>query len=359
VESVPLRRLVAGPRPSPDRVFFTSIWFRGHNNPRYAELLPRLNRLDRYLLVASDRRVVRGLQYRAYRSTRRVRNPLLLQLASRRYRGMFTADPEQIPWFDGPVVADVDDPYYTREHVELLNHPNLRAYVVTAERAARRYEEMGVRKPFHVIPQGMSFASLRDEAVAAARERKGDRVVVGWMAAWLLTEGDRDADGPLYNVDHLLEVWSRIHEAAPNTVLWLIGEPSERVRRRLENRDDVVLWGRLPRERALSTAAAFDIALYPRTQDTGIQAAKVGEFIGLGVPTVSYDYKVTENIRELGAGVLVRTRDEFVDAVVELALHDDRRLALAEQTARAGRDLDWDVLARRYEEILERYVPAG
>ena len=42
MDSVPLRRLVTGPRPAPGRIFFTSIWFKGHNNPRYAELLPRL-----------------------------------------------------------------------------------------------------------------------------------------------------------------------------------------------------------------------------------------------------------------------------------------------------------------------------
>ena len=52
-----------------------SIWFKGHNNPRYAELLPRLHRLDRYLSVCSDDRLVRGVQYRAYRHTRRARLP--------------------------------------------------------------------------------------------------------------------------------------------------------------------------------------------------------------------------------------------------------------------------------------------
>ena len=212
---MPLRRLLVGPRPDADRLFFSSIWFEGHNNPRYAELLPRLTRLDRYLFVASNRRIVRGLQYRAYRYSRFVRNPAVMRLASRRYCGTFTADPEQIRWFAGPVVADIDDPYYTQEHVDLLNLPNLAAYVVTDERAARRYEEMGVRKPFHVIPQGISFASLRDDIIAETRTRKGEDVIVGWMAAWLLSAGDRDADGPLYNIDHLLDLWSRIRVEAP------------------------------------------------------------------------------------------------------------------------------------------------
>ena len=33
-------------RGSPDRVALLSIWFHGHNNPRYAELLPRLEFIE-------------------------------------------------------------------------------------------------------------------------------------------------------------------------------------------------------------------------------------------------------------------------------------------------------------------------
>ena len=75
----PFRRLLTGPQPDPDRIFFTSIWFKGHNNPRYAELLPRLTRLDGYLATASGERIPRGLQYRAFRWSARVRNPARLR----------------------------------------------------------------------------------------------------------------------------------------------------------------------------------------------------------------------------------------------------------------------------------------
>ena len=69
----------------------------------------------------------------------------------------------------------------------------------------------------------------------------------------------------------------------------------------------------------------------------------MGEFIGLGVPTVSYDYKVTENLRETGAGVLVPTPREFVDAVVRLGEdeaareRDRRRRPTGRRGARLGR----------------------
>src|SRR3954463_13218827 len=106
------------------------------------------------------------------RATKRPRHPALLRRASRRYRSLFTADNEQIPLFDGPVVADVDDPFFRPREVELLSHPSLKAYVVTAERAARRFEELGVEKPWHVVPQGVSLGSIDEQerlAVAEAR----------------------------------------------------------------------------------------------------------------------------------------------------------------------------------------------
>jgi glycosyltransferase involved in cell wall biosynthesis len=353
------RELLVGEAPGPERIFLMSLWFKGHNNPRYAELLPRLSRLDAYLTNFSERRIPRGVQYRAFRWTRKARNPALFALASRRYRAMLTLDNEQIRYFAGPVVADVDDPVYDDAHVALLRRPNLKAYVVTAERAARRYEALGVDKPWHVIPQGVSLGSLTDDLVAqAAVRRRNDDVVVGWMSAHLLTTGDRDGDDSLYNVDHLLELWDEIHARLPRGRLWLVGGASERVRKRVADREDIVLFGRLPREQALATAANFDLALYPRVKDQGIQAAKVGEFIGLGVPTVSYDYKVTENLRETGAGVLVQSPREFVDAVVRLGDDETARSGIAAAARRAGADLDWDLLARRYEdEILDRYLP--
>ena len=146
MEVLPFRRLVTGPAPTPDRVVLHEHVVQGPQQPAVRGVDPAPDRLDRFLLTASERRIPRGLQYRAFRYSRSVRNPIVMQLASRRYRGMFTADPEQIRWFRGPVVADIDDPYFTQAHVDLLNRPNLVAYVVTAERAARRYEEMGVRE---------------------------------------------------------------------------------------------------------------------------------------------------------------------------------------------------------------------
>ena len=360
MREVRLRELMRG-APSADRVALLSIWFHGHVNPRYAELLPRLERLDACLLRLPEARVPRGLGFRAFVASRPVLLPAVFRAASKRYANLLTLDFAQLAHWPRTAVMDADDPFFTPREVELLQRPALRAYVVTAESAARRYEALGVDKPWVVIPQGVNLSAATPElrSTAAARKRDGE-VVLGWMAAHLLSSGDRDAENPLYNVDHLLELWDQIHERVPNGRLWLVGAPSPRVRERLAGRDDVVLFGRLPREQALATAASFDVAPYARTADQGVRAAKVSEFIGLGVPTVSYDYEVTANLRETGAGVLVPDAAGFVEATATLLQDRAARGGLAAAALRAGQELDWDVLARRFEaEVLDRYLPAG
>ena len=265
---------------------------------------------------------------------------------------MFTADNEQLAHFRGPAVADVDDPTFSPREVELMRQPSLAAYVVTAERAGRRFQELGVDKPYHVIPQGVSLGSLRDDLHRRGRAHGGAKAR-SWSAGCPRTCSRARTAAATARSTTSTTCSSSGRRSTPvcrPARLWLVGGASERITARLLGRDDVLLFGRLPREEALATAAAFDLALYPRTEDKGIQAAKVGEFIGLGVPTVSYDYEVTENLRETGAGVLVPTPREFVDAVVRLSEDEGARGELAAAARRAGAELDWDVLARRYEE---------
>jgi glycosyltransferase involved in cell wall biosynthesis len=356
---LPLRTLVRGPA-RPDRILYHGLWFKGHNNPRYAELLPRLERLDPVAILCSGRRAPRALQYRTLRAIRPLRHAVLLRAASRGYRYLLTGENEQIAYFRGRIVSDVDDPVFTPREVELLNRPSVAAYVVTAASAAHRFESLGVSKPWHVVPQGVALRSLSDGARAdvAHRLRRDGELVVGYMAAFLRSRNDVGGDNALYNVDHLLELWPEIAARVPQARLWLLGEASGRVRDLVAARGDVLLLGAVPKERVLAYAANFDVALYPRSEDQGIRAAKVAEYMGAGAPIVCYDYEVTRDVAEAHAGILVSSPREFVDAVVSLAADRARRSELAAASAAAGAKLDWDVLARRYaDEILDRYLP--
>jgi glycosyltransferase involved in cell wall biosynthesis len=353
------RLLLGNPNPSGDRVFHHNIWFRGHNSTQSEGLLNRMTRVDCYLAMCSDRRLARAVQFRAYRATQRARHRVVVGAAGRRYRWMLTHSPDQIPYFPGPVVAQVDDPNFTPAEAGLLSLPNVVVCVVTAESAAERLRHLGVPGPFYVLPLGSEIETLTPAAIDAVRlrHRRPEEVVVGYIASTLRLPGDRHAENPLHNVEHLLTLWDDIHDRVPHGRLWLVGETSPQLRARVAGRADIVLHGAVPRVRALAYVANFDIALYPRTADQGVRASKIADYLGAGVPTVSYDYRVVDDLRQAGAGLLATTPADFVAAVERLATDPSERRRLADAARRAGTERDWRVLAPRFErEVLDHYL---
>jgi glycosyltransferase involved in cell wall biosynthesis len=360
VEHIKFRRLIAGPPPASDRIFFHHTWFKGHNNPRYARLLPRLERLDRFVVTVSDRRPLRGIEARALRATRQLRHRIMFRAANRRYRWMFAIGTEQIPHFRGTVVVDCDEPRLTKQEVELLNRPNVAAVVVVTDGVARRYEELGLRTPCHVIPQGVDLGLLSrsDIAAVAERHRRDGHLVVGYISAWFLTPADRRHD-EIYDIEHLLELWDAISVRLQGAQLWLIGRASKRARALCAARDDVTLFEDIPYGGALPYIANFDIALYPRRTDPPRpdMAVKLVEYMGAGVPVVSYDLESTAVVRQTGAGIPASTPRDFVEAVEHLALDEPERRRLAGTASTAAAAFDWDDLVRRYQdEVLDCYL---
>jgi glycosyltransferase involved in cell wall biosynthesis len=331
-------------------VLYFHTWYRGHNNARYAELLPRLARVDATLLTYPGPRVARALCELAWRAVRPAAEPSILRRLQRTHRYAFVTDVGQLRSLSVPAVVDVDDPVFTEETARLLDRAA--ALVVTAPRVGERLEELGVRKPFHVVPQGVARETL-DGFIP----RPNGRPTVGYLAAFLLLPGDRGGDNPLYDVTHLLELWDEIVEHSPGAVLELAGRASPALRRRLQGRGDVVLLGALPRPALLPVVAAWDVALYPRSVDQGVRASKIAEYLGAGVPIVSYDYQVVSDVRDAGAGILVGSPREFVEAVVGLLASDDRRAELAACSRAAGEARDWRVLAQQYAAILDEHLP--
>ena len=329
-----------------DVLYFNS-WYRGHNNARYSELLPRLERVDATLLTFPRARVARAVAERAWRRAKPGLEPRILRRLERSHPYAFTTDVPQLSALRVPTVVDVDDPVFTPEHAALLNRAT--AFVVTAESAARQYESLGVERPWHVVPQGVALESVGDV------EPRAD--VVGYLAAFLLLPGDRGGANPLYDVSHLLELWEEIRSRRADAVLELAGAPSEALRRRLAGRDDVRLLGALPRSELMPRVAGWAVALYPRTVDQGIRASKVAEYLGAGVPIVSYDYEVVADLRAAGAGILVRTPQEFAAAVGHLLAEPGERSKLAAAARAAGAERDWRVLAARYASILDEHLP--
>ena len=346
--------------PASDRIFFHGRWAAGgDHNPRYTQLLPRLERLDPFLIGVSQRWPIRGVQARLLTATARKRYRVVFAAANRKYRWMLTTDHRQITHFDGRVVADVDDPRFSPEEVGLLNRPNVGAYVVTTEGARDRFQGLGVKTPGYVISQGADLDSVDGDEVAriAERHRRPGEVVVGYLARWLLADPQGKGGHPVDGIQHLLELWERIRARVPAARLWLIGEPDAAAREICASRPDLLLLGRIPQGSVLSYVANFDIALYPRRVDHAPMPVKLAEYIALGVPTVSYDLGLAQVLSETGAGCLAETPDDFAAEVKRLSLDEAERERMSQAGRRLAPALDWGRLAARYQgEVLDRHL---
>jgi glycosyltransferase involved in cell wall biosynthesis len=339
-------------------VFYFNTWYRGHNNARYAELLPRLERVRSYLLTFPAPRLARAVAERGWRAVRPAAESAVVRSLERRHPYAFVTDLAQLGRIRVPSLVDVDDIDLDAQSAEMWRRSTMVAYTVTAERTARRLEELGVDRPWYVVPQGAALdARNEDDVRRVAALREPGTVVVGYVAAFLLVSGDRGGHDPLYNVEHLLSLWDEIAARVPEARLWLVGHASPRLRARLAGRADVRLFGHVGRERLASAIANFDVALYPRTEDTGIRASKVAEYLGAGVPIVSYDFAVVDDVREAGAGLLVDSGREFAEAVERVVRDGGLRAQLATAARAEGERRDWRRLAAQVADILDRHLP--
>ncbi|HEX6788972.1 MAG TPA: glycosyltransferase [Gaiellaceae bacterium] len=341
------------PADNPDILYFNT-WYRGHNNPRYSELLPRLARVRPYLLTFPRPRLVRGVTDRAWRLSRRVLEPATFSMLQRRHPYAFVNDVRQLPYIRVPAFVDIDDFDFSAKSAALLRQSTAVGYTTTAESAARRIEELGVDLPWEIIPQGAAVDRLDPQEVAELRH---DGPVVGYVAAFLLLPGDRGGTNPLYDVTHLLDLWDAIVERVPDAQLWLAGGATARLRRRVANRPDIRLFGRVDRRRVFSLLANVDVAVYPRHVDQGIRAAKIAEYLAVGLPIVAYDHLVVDDVRKAGAGKLASNPAEFADAVATLLTDDAERARLAAAAAAEGAKRDWRLLAAQYSALLDRALP--
>ena len=99
---VPLRRLLSGPPAGRDRVLFHGTWFKGHNNQRYAWLLPRLS--PGRCMPAGLLRPPPGAwtpDPGPERDQARSGTDSRLAAAGKRYRSLLAADRHQIAYFPG------------------------------------------------------------------------------------------------------------------------------------------------------------------------------------------------------------------------------------------------------------------
>jgi glycosyltransferase involved in cell wall biosynthesis len=342
-----------------------TLWFPHHANPRYADLFPRLSSaVDFFKVTLSRQRVIRGVQFRVWNFfDRRLIYPTAIKYFARKYETLFTINCEQIAAWPKlrSVVVDIDDPVFSSAEVEALNLPQVKAIVVTTAKAKSIFEQMGVVRPIHVVPQGVPVGQTDPQKVAAIRsEFKSEAdVIVGYHAPTLTMAADgsdrRRSDQD--DLDFLFGALDDARKSEPRLKLWLFGTPSDALKKHvMEGRGAwVKMFGYVPFTEMLHYLANVDIGVYPRTWNPPPArfSVKIAQFMACGIPVVSRDLDESFVVTDAGCGVVCKTQEDFSQALAELARSAEKRAELGN----AGRDyaqtkLDWSVLMPIYKEIL-------
>jgi glycosyltransferase involved in cell wall biosynthesis len=341
-----------------NRIAWAGAWSRGHNNSRYEELLPRLSNVDRYYIDLHPWWPVRGLR-------RRIWLPMLTAWIGIRYPLIWSTDWRAVRWIRNRVVVDHDDPLFTPEEIRVLNVPNVSAVVVTSDAAKKRFLEMGLRSPLRIIPQGVAIQPVDAKKVRAIRSewnRAKDEIVTGIHQPQfaLSAELPTGAAQQMYAVDPLLQIMERARKKNPRLVLWLVGEPSPRVRQFADRNPWVRLPGYRPRPELMEFVAAFDIGLYPRALDLmGRASIKVLEYMACGVPVVGFAVEEMRPALEAKAGLTAADAAGFAAGLLSLAKDPGARSRLGRNGAKAAQGYNWDMLAGRYRRLLDQIAGLG
>jgi glycosyltransferase involved in cell wall biosynthesis len=342
-----------------------TLWFPKHNNIRYEELLARLSFVVTLRKVSLSRnRIIRAAQYQLWNLlSRRVIYPAAIRYLARKYDLLFTGTSDQISAWpkDGSVIVDLDDPDFTAEEVSALNLPQVKAVVVTTEKAKKIFQELGVASPIHVIPQGVSIEQTDPTKVEAIKRRyrnTGD-VIVGYHAPSLTMAADTSnrSRGDQDDLDFLFAVVEEARQMETRIKLWLIGEPSEGLKQYVsEGRKSwVELFGYVPFSEVLNYLRNVDIGVYPRTWNPPPARAsiKIAQFMACGIPIVARNLDESLILTEARCGIVCNSVKDFSRALVDLAQSTEKRTELGNTgRAYAQSHLDWSVIVPIYKDIL-------
>jgi glycosyltransferase involved in cell wall biosynthesis len=257
------------------------------------------------------------------------------------------------------VVVDIDDPVFTPAEVYALNMPQVKAIVVTTEKAKQIFRDLGVNRPIHVVPQGVSIGHTdRRKIQEIRRQFKGDGdMVVGYHAPTLTLscDGPRRMRNGVDDLDLLFNAVEAARRAEPQIKLWLLGETSQSVKKFGAGKPWIKLFGYVPFSDVLNYVSNFDIAVYPRTYTLppGRFSVKISQYMACGIPIISTNVDESFIVKEVSCGIVCNSQGEFCEALINSARSPEMRSELGKfGRMHAEANLDWSLLVRRYENIL-------
>jgi glycosyltransferase involved in cell wall biosynthesis len=350
-------------------VLWHTLWSETYSNPRYAELVPRLDAL--FFAPIRERAGRLGRVDGAL--TRNLRFIERRALEWYRHHGievLLTPAPAQARSFPGPVVVDLDDPTFSPDEQAALNTRSLRHVVTTTEETAQYVRATNPTVGTTVLPQGVDIEKAASANHGDVRRKlleklrlPSDTVIVGYHAPVIRVSTDdrHQVEGlGAFDIDVLLSAARELWTQGLSFVVVLVGKASPTVRQLAGEEKRVVLAGYVDRDRLFDWLGAFDVGAYPRMVDRrGFQSVKLLEYMASGAAIVAMRMTETQFLDEEGTAYTAETPEEFGGLLRRLIEYREERLKLVARAHVAVKAHDWKTLAASYNRVLAAVVETG
>ena len=248
----------------------------------------------------------------------------------------------------------IDDPLYSaREIASILNWEKVHSdagckthIVCTSEFTQRWLGSFITRSSLEIIEQG--FIKIPEDK----NEDKFTEFACAYSSPFIDGRGDKNESHSTWGALTLIEeIVPRIFSHDNKLRIHLIGKVGNRARKALGRYPNVVLHGQLSPLQTANILKKCHVGIYPRKTDHFRRVLKIYDYIGAGLPIVTFALEDTKLVFEECLGFSVMDSDSFVDAILEMKRNVQRYEEFSSNIIKARFNRDWKSLAKKLDVI--------
>lgn len=254
-------------------------------------------------------------------------------------------------------VLHIDDPSYSENEKRKIAHWERKVsevdsnpIIVCTNQFTAEYLRTFVRlSKVEIIEQGFSYPNIKKNNVPT-----NEKFRCVYSSQYIHYGADKHASHSTWGCNILFDTLIPLLFTINKDIeIHLIGELGNNAKSKVEKFGNVVLHGLVDSQSNMDIIGTCDVGLYPRKIEHNRSMSKIYSYIGAGLPIVGYELYDTSVVRENGLGILVKSDEDFIKALLELNSNKNKYLEMRSRVLNYRANFEWKVLAQELENFLE------
>jgi hypothetical protein len=250
-------------------------------------------------------------------------------------------------------VLHIDDPLYSEREVTSIrdweakigkqgNHPVI---VCTNSTMTKWFKKNRSKSKFLIVEQGFSTP-----ARVQSKNDFSQSFKCVYSSQYIHFGNDRYSQHSTWGANLLIGfVIPRLYKLKPDLEIHIIGELGNQAKQALKKFKNVITHGALSGQDNMGVIQDCDLGIYPRQVDHKRSILKIYSYIGAGIPIVGFDLIDTKIVKDYNLGVLVKSKEELIDQIIELSKDNQTYLRYKSNVHKIRNLFTWNVLAHKLE----------